>query len=198
MPRPSVKDKLLDAALEEFLDRGFNGCGVQDITDAAGVPKGSFYNHFKSKEALAVETLQRYMALSSPASAAASPLARLKAHFTFLAERVEAWEFRRGCLLESFATETADASPLMRSAMAEAFDGWTANVADLLAQAQSAGEVDPGLDASSCARFLVHAWEGAVTGAKVAKSRRPIDDFFAIAFAMLGRGCVSPAAASPA
>ena len=198
MPRPSVKDKLLDAALEEFLDRGFNGCGVQDITDAAGVPKGSFYNHFKSKEALAIETLQHYMALSSPANAEVSPLARLKAHFAFLAGRIESWEFRRGCLLESFATETADASQVMRGALAEAFDGWTANVADLLVEAQSIGEVDPQLDAPSCARFLVHAWEGAVTGAKVAKSRRPIDDFFVIAFTMLGRGCVNPPAASPA
>ena len=38
-----------------FHTRGFNGCSVQDIVDAAGVPKGSFYNHFDSKEALGVE-----------------------------------------------------------------------------------------------------------------------------------------------
>ncbi len=198
MPRPSVKEKLLDAALEEFLDRGFNGCGVQDITDAAGVPKGSFYNHFKSKESLAIVALQRYMAERPFDSVAASPLARLRAHFDLLAERIEAWQFRRGCLLESFATETADANPAMREALAEAFDYWTENVAALLAAAQAAGEVDPALDAGTCARFLVHAWEGAVTGAKVSKSRRPIDDFFTIAFAMLDRGCVSPAASSPA
>jgi TetR/AcrR family transcriptional repressor of nem operon len=198
MPRPSVKGKLLDAALEEFLDRGFNGCGVQDITDAAGVPKGSFYNHFKSKEALAIEALQRYMAERSFASEAASPLAQLRAHFECLAGRVESWQFRRGCLLESFATETADASPAMRQALAEAFDGWIATVAALLSEAQAKGEVDPALDAASCASFLVHAWEGAVTGAKVAKIRRPIDDFFGIAFTMLGRGCAKPAASSPA
>ena len=197
MPRPSVKEKLLEAALEEFLDRGFNGCGVQDITDAAGVPKGSFYNHFKSKEALAIEALQRYMAERPFASAAESPLVRLRAHFELLAGRAEGWAFRRGCLLESFATETADASPAMREALADAFDRWTTSVAALLVEAQAKGEVDPTLDAPSCARFLVHAWEGAVTGAKVAKSRRPIDDFFAIAFAMLGRG-VTPATASPA
>jgi TetR/AcrR family transcriptional repressor of nem operon len=196
MPRPSVKEKLLETALEEFLDRGFNGCGVQDITDAAGVPKGSFYNHFKSKEALAVESLQRYMALSLSDSTASSPLERLRGHFAFLAGRVEGWQFRRGCLLASFATEATDANPAMRDALAESFDRWTGTVAGLLAEAQEAGEIDPALDAGSCARFLVHAWEGAVIGAKVAKSRQPLDDFFANAFALLGK--VSPSAASPA
>ena len=43
-----------------FTERGFSGCSVQDITDAAGVPKGSFYNHFKSKEALAAEIITEY------------------------------------------------------------------------------------------------------------------------------------------
>ena len=44
----------------QFIERGFHACSVQDITDAAGVPKGSFYNHFRSKEALAAEILTEY------------------------------------------------------------------------------------------------------------------------------------------
>jgi TetR/AcrR family transcriptional regulator, transcriptional repressor for nem operon len=43
-----------------LVERGFNAVGVQDITDAAGVPKGSFYNHFESKEALGAEVVERY------------------------------------------------------------------------------------------------------------------------------------------
>ena len=53
MAKPSARDRILDAAVQTLHERGFNGCGVQDITDAAGVPKGSFYSHFDSKEALA-------------------------------------------------------------------------------------------------------------------------------------------------
>src|ERR1700744_1168424 len=188
MPRPSVKEKLLETALDRFLDQGFNGCGVQGLPAAAGVPKGSFYNHFKSKEALAIEALRLYMAESRPerpVPEVGSPLAELRANFDFLAERRETWHFNRGCLLASFATETADASPPMRAALTEAFDGWTTIVAGLRRQAQAAGEMEPGVDPDATARFLVHAWEGAVIGAKVAKSRQPIDDFFAIAFAAL-------------
>jgi TetR/AcrR family transcriptional repressor of nem operon len=195
MPRPSVRGKLLEAALERFQAQGFNGCGVQDITDAAGVPKGSFYNHFKSKEALALEVLDQYRAgnrFDLLSDDGAAPIARLRAHFEFLAERLEGWKFTRGCLLGNFAAETADTNPAMRDAMTIAFDRWTEAVGALLRQAQARGEIDRGHDPAALARFLVYAWEGAITGAKVAKSRGPIDDFFAVAF---GRLLAEPAAA---
>lgn len=60
MSRRSVREEIVNAAVEQFHARGFNAAGVKDITDSAGVPKGSFYNHFVSKEALAVVALERY------------------------------------------------------------------------------------------------------------------------------------------
>ncbi|ARB31325.1 TetR/AcrR family transcriptional regulator [Pseudomonas tolaasii] len=60
MARHSVRKQLIDAGLETLHLSGFNGCAVQDITRAAGVPKGSFYNHFESKEALALFVLERF------------------------------------------------------------------------------------------------------------------------------------------
>ncbi len=48
-----VRERLLEAGVRIFSKSGFNGCSVQDITECAGVPKGSFYNHFDSKEAWA-------------------------------------------------------------------------------------------------------------------------------------------------
>ena len=43
-----------------FTEQGFAACSVQDITEAAGAPKGSFYNHYESKEALAAEIVTAY------------------------------------------------------------------------------------------------------------------------------------------
>src|SRR5579859_646353 len=196
MPRPSVRGKLLETALERFQAQGFHACGVQDITDAAGVPKGSFYNHFKSKEALALEVLDQYRQgnrLELLSDESMPPLARLRAHFEFLAERFAGWKFTRGCLLGNFAGETADTNPAMREAMAGAFDRWAATVGVALRQAQAQGEIDPQHDADALGRFLIYAWEGAITGAKVAKSGGPIDDFFAITFGTL---LAKPGAAS--
>ena len=60
MAKYDTKEKIIQAALKTLLQKGFNGVGVQEITEQAGVPKGSFYNHFESKEALGVEIVERY------------------------------------------------------------------------------------------------------------------------------------------
>ena len=57
MAKLSVRDKIVSAAAERFHALGYNACAVQDIVDAAGVPKGSFDNYFKAKELLAREVL---------------------------------------------------------------------------------------------------------------------------------------------
>src|SRR5213079_2788197 len=53
LPRRSTRNAILEAAMKQFIERGFSACSVEDITKAARVPKGSFYNHFKSKQLLA-------------------------------------------------------------------------------------------------------------------------------------------------
>ena len=90
MARPSAKEQLIAAGLAILHERGFNGSGVQDITDAAGVPKGSFYNHFESKEAFAAEVLEHYWRQGSCSLAMLSdervpPLDRLRGYFDKMA-----------------------------------------------------------------------------------------------------------------
>ena len=55
-----IPQRLVKAGLELFLRKGYNASGIQQITDHAGVPKGSFYNHFDSKEAFAAVVVDRY------------------------------------------------------------------------------------------------------------------------------------------
>jgi TetR/AcrR family transcriptional regulator, transcriptional repressor for nem operon len=55
-----VRDKLIAAAVEAFHAHGFNGCTIEEFAERAKAFKGSFYIHFKSKEALAVEVVQLY------------------------------------------------------------------------------------------------------------------------------------------
>jgi TetR/AcrR family transcriptional repressor of nem operon len=60
MPRPSLREDVVAAAMKQFHRHGYQGGGVKDITNAAGLPKGSFYNYFASKEEMALEALMRY------------------------------------------------------------------------------------------------------------------------------------------
>jgi TetR/AcrR family transcriptional repressor of nem operon len=186
MPRPSVRDKLIAAAVDAFHARGFRACTIEDIAERAKVFKGSFYNHFKSKEALAVEVVKLYETMlmeSLPLDGTSSPIERLKAHFDFLAARYEKFGFR-GCLLGNLSAEVGQAGPAFLAAVAGAFDTWSARMADVLRQAQ-AGGVSPAYDPDLLARYLVNSWEGATTRLKVVKNRSPLDDFFTVALDFL-------------
>jgi TetR/AcrR family transcriptional regulator, transcriptional repressor for nem operon len=185
VPRISVRERLLEAALDEFHRHGFNGCGVKDITEAAGVPTGSFYNHFVSKEALALETISRYgqsRRLDMLADSTQDPLTRLRAHFEFLREELQRSGFTRGCMFANFGNEMAGHSVAVRAAVEAGLSRWSGAVAAVLREAQESRSLPAGEDVERCGRFLVDAWEGAVIRARVTQSSAPLDDFFAVAF----------------
>lgn len=187
MTKPTVRDRLLAAGLETLHKRGFNGTGVQDITDAAKVPKGSFYNHFDSKEALGVEVVEAYAAKGEPrlealTNGSGAPLGRLRKYFEGMNELGAPTGFTRGCLLGNFATELSGQSPAVRARLEAVFDGWTAKIAQVIAEAQKAGTVARDVPAETLATFLLNAWEGAVLRSKVEKDRAALETFLTVTF----------------
>jgi TetR/AcrR family transcriptional repressor of nem operon len=187
MARTDVREKLLTAGLEALHKRGFNGTGVQDITDAAKVPKGSFYNHFESKDALGVEVVERYAAKGAGRreplmEGSGPPLTRLRTYFKALNQLGPATGFSRGCLLGNFGTELSAQSPAIRAALEAAFDDWTKAIAQVIAEAQKAGDVSRDIPAETLANFLLNAWEGAVMRSKVQKNPAALDAFLSVTF----------------
>jgi TetR/AcrR family transcriptional repressor of nem operon len=192
MPRANVRDQLIHSAVEVFHARGFNGCSVQDIVDSAGVPKGSFYNHFDSKEALGVEVVRAYTALvgtyvveagaADILSGAGTPLERIRAYFEAVIEQNVSCGVRKGCLLGNFATELAPHSAEIAKAVTDALDNWSAAVAQALTRAQEAGQVSEDADVSALARYLVDGYEGAAARAKLIGDRAPMDEFIRTTF----------------
>ncbi|MEU8380910.1 TetR family transcriptional regulator C-terminal domain-containing protein [Streptosporangium sp. NPDC048865] len=185
MARKSMRAEIVEAALEQFHIRGYNAAGVKDITDAAGTPKGSFYNHFDSKESLAVVALEHYGAglrMADLADDRVEPLTRLRRHFEFLRDETVRHGFTRGCLFGNFGAEIADRSDVIRTAVRQGFRQWTALIAGTLAEARQAGSVRPDLDPEATARFLLSAWEGTLVTARADRSAGAFDSFFTIAF----------------
>jgi TetR/AcrR family transcriptional repressor of nem operon len=184
-----VRDQIVNAALDRFHALGYSACGVQDIVDKAGVPKGSFYNYFKAKELLAIEVVDLYAKGSKRemlSDTAVAPVERLRRHFEFLASRYAGFGYDKGCLLGNLAAEASDGMPLLRKALGESLARWTAAVAGVIKEGQGTGAIAAEFHAEELARFLVNSWEGAVVRMKIVNSRRPLDDFFAIAFPILG------------
>jgi TetR/AcrR family transcriptional repressor of nem operon len=187
MPRPGLREQLLSAALATFHERGFNATSVQDITEAAGAPKGSFYNHFESKEALAAEAVRKYAERSRARFAPLReeklpPLRRLRKYFEGLTQAVVSAGFTHGCLLGNFGAELSSQSRLVRERVGEAFAGWTDALAEVISEAQKAGDVSGGLPAKALAEFVLHSWEGALVRARVEQDRRPLDTFLKVTF----------------
>ena len=111
----------------------------------AGVPKGSFYNHFESKEALGVEIVERYGMGSTRRAVLTDktvrPLERLRTHFAALNDMFIASKFNRGCLLGNFSAELANQSPAVRDSLAQLFTKWTKDLQVAIADAQAEGSI---------------------------------------------------------
>jgi TetR/AcrR family transcriptional regulator, transcriptional repressor for nem operon len=185
MARSNVREKLVAVALELFHTRGYNACGVLDITHAAGVPKGSFYNHFKSKELLALAVLDLYQTIAQfdvLRDKSIPPIQRLQSHFKSYGALNVKWRFERGCLMGNFGTEMSSQSQVTRKALKKAFDNWCDTVAEVLQEAKECKEIAAHHDPASLARFLVNSWEGAVMRSKVVRNAAPFEDFFAVTF----------------
>jgi TetR/AcrR family transcriptional repressor of nem operon len=189
MPRPSVRPQLVEAALDQFHTRGFHNCSVDDITKAAGVPKGSFYNHFASKDALAVEALRQYQQRSvwrTSDDADLPPLTRLRNRFEFMRAALVRYGYTRGCLIGNMGTELADLNPDVRAEVQASLDYRSNATTELLRAAQERGELAAHLDPAVLGPFLTNAWEGVVTRTKVCKSAQAMDEFFAVLDQLFG------------
>ena len=188
MGRPNLRDKILTAGLDRLTAKGYGATSVADIADAAGAPKGSFYNHFSSKEHLAVEALNLYLMqqeVDRLHDGTVRPLERLRGYFEFMAGQMESKDFRHGCLMGGLAAFVDEEQPLIRQAVGAAYTDVTSAVAAVLGEARGTGALPSDSDAGELAIVILDAWEGALLRMRIEGRRRPFDAFFAVIFERL-------------
>src|SRR5271170_6749870 len=128
MPKPSHREKLLHEGLRVVLSQGYSGASVRDIVRAAGVPQGSFTNHFASKEAFAHEVLDLYFSMvrdnieKTLRNDSLRPLRRLRAWIDLQIAFLKKGECRSGCLIGNFSIEASEQSESIRRLLAEMFN----------------------------------------------------------------------------
>jgi TetR/AcrR family transcriptional regulator, transcriptional repressor for nem operon len=186
MAKPNLREQILTAGFETLYTKGFNATSVQDIAEAAHAPKGSFYNHFDSKEALGVAVVGEYVARVATLQAiledaATPPLARLRKYFETLDDAPSVGN-ARGCLLGNFGAELSNQSGAIRECVSMAFANWIQALAKVINEAQRRGDMSREGAPETLAAFVVEAWEGAVMRRKVERNHAPMDVFFEIAF----------------
>jgi TetR/AcrR family transcriptional repressor of nem operon len=181
MDKNSNREKLLAEGLKVVCERGFNAASVRDIVQAAGVPQGSFTNHFGSKEQFGLEIIERYfdqakeLMATTLHDATLPPLRRLAAY----SEAAQAFLCRdgmkAGCLLGNLSAEASDHSEAMRTRLAAIFSEIQGEIAACLSAAVAAGELPPDFDCDNTAAFILSALQGATLLAKAQRSPAPIE-----------------------
>ena len=189
MPRTAdptdIPERLLAAGLDLFLRQGYNGTGIQQITDQARVPKGSFYNHFESKEAFGAAIVDLYSEHTRISwkrwmrDAPPDPMEAIRHVFRAMIEHHERAGCSVGCLIGNLAAEMAPASKLCRKRLQVAQLEWRERLAELILAAQGLGEVRADLDATALSALTWSVWEGALLRMKVEVSVRPLEESIA-------------------
>jgi TetR/AcrR family transcriptional repressor of nem operon len=174
-------EKLLEAGVTLFAEKGFHGTGVKDIVERAGVPKGSFYNYFDSKEAFGAAILRHYADSQaaewqqySREADSPDPLLALRTIYERIVADYEACDDRCGCLLGNFAGEIAQSSELCRTTARQTVDEWRVGFAEYLRRGQNHGSVRNDLSADTLADFFWNAWEGSLLRMKLEDSIEPL------------------------
>ncbi len=180
MGKKPTKSLLLDHGLRLMLERGYHNTGIHDVLAGAGVPKGSFYHHFKNKEDFGLQVVGRYAddgyaeidrVLGDKRQA---PLLRLRRLFEGFRADYERRFCRDGCLLGNLGQEMADVNDIFRDQIKSHFDRWTARIALCLDEAVASGDLSNDMDTSMLAGTLLDAYEGALLRMKVVKSTEPL------------------------
>jgi TetR/AcrR family transcriptional repressor of nem operon len=184
-----AKNHILDCGARLIASKGFVGVGLSEILSTAGVPKGSFYHYFKSKERFGEELLERYMAqyldrLDALFKSDDQPArARLMRYWSFWnATQCEVGADGCGelgggakCLIVKLSAEVADISEAMRVTLRDGTDRVVQRIAQCLEAAQADGSVSPTLVAQDTALTLYGLWLGASLLAKLRRNGSPFE-----------------------
>ncbi|OQK15833.1 TetR family transcriptional regulator [Methyloprofundus sedimenti] len=177
------REKLLDQGVQMLMNQGYHGTGIKDILDVVGIPKGSFYNYFASKEIFAAEVISHYIEpyiqrldahLQNPGL---DGLTALASYYAELINEIERTEYKGGCLLGNLMGELGDTSEICRRSLKLALERYRNLQKSALLRAQQEGTVREDLKAEMMADLLVDNWQGALLRMKIEQSVHPLQQF---------------------
>jgi TetR/AcrR family transcriptional repressor of nem operon len=174
-----TRQRLIDAALYLFWERGFAGTSMSDLLGRAEANSGSFYHFFDSKEALLKAVLELYLEalgpqIVSPAHALTSdPIERIFAILAGYRLRVLKTNCQYGCPLGRLALEIDPENRPAHALIAENFRGWIGAVRDCLEEAKD--RIIGGTNLDSLATFVLVVMEGGVMLSRSYGTVEPFD-----------------------
>lgn len=163
-----------------MLAKSYFAVGINEILKQVGVPKGSFYNYFSSKEDFGIACIDYYVEnhrqfLSAHfARSNGTALERILSYYRMLEQMHQHGSCNVLCLVAKLSTEVSNLSPAMAVRLAQGMKGWIKIMQDCIAKGQQAGEITKQMSAESIAQWMYDTWNGAMMRMQVQQSRDPL------------------------
>lgn len=170
-----TRQRLVSATKNLVLQQGFTGTGVDQICADAGVTKGAFFHHFKSKDEIGKAALADWadfgmnLYAAAKAEPAAYPLDHVHRFIDIMVGFVENTPTSVTCVVGIMSQELANANPGLREACSVYLADWTDFARELLDEAKAMQRPSVDFDSDDVAWFLNSLWQGSML---VAKTRR--------------------------
>lgn len=183
-----TRDKLIDTGAQLISQQGYNATGINAVLKTCGVPKGSFYHYFSSKEDFGLAVIERFATTYDETLVAlledsdTPPLERLKRYFTAGRDHMHECDHVTGCLIGNLGQELSGQSDIFRDALNLVFQRWEQRFIRCLQAAQARGDIAKHIAPEALASFILSGWEGAILRAKTLKSVEPMEQFEKILF----------------
>ena len=176
-----TKDNILAKGLSLFEAKGYNATGIQEIADAAEIPKGSFYNYFSSKEDFGVAVINFYtekhlLEWTTRINSNSQDNEKLIQVFLDITEDYDCSESQKGCLLGNLAAEISAASDKCRNALAVAIKSFKEVLIERIITGQANGEFTTAIAPERIADLIWNTWQGSLLELKVKKSIEPLQN----------------------
>lgn len=191
MRKSNHKEKILSEGLRVVHKQGYSAASVRDIVQAAGVPQGSFTNHFASKEAFGLAILNRYyddlrsLMEDTLLNDSLPPLRRFKqwteANINLFNQEGN-WN---GCLLGNFSSEINVEIGSIQERLCQILEEQRCNIAYCLRAGVKAGDLPSRTKCDELAGFIHSALQGAILMSKAMQSHAPMEQFKKVLFSRL-------------
>ncbi|NHN92931.1 TetR/AcrR family transcriptional regulator [Acetobacter sicerae] len=177
----AARQHILEAARPLIGLRGFSAVGLAQILDVAGIPKGSFYHYFESKEAFGEALLQSYIEDylikmdDIIRNDDESAIERITRYFTFWRDTHIDGQIGNKCLIVKLAAEVSDLSEPMRAILNIGTRAVIDRLSTLIARGQAEGSIHSKQPAQMLAASLYQLWLGSTLLAKITRNSPPFD-----------------------
>ncbi|MBU2878847.1 MULTISPECIES: acrylate utilization transcriptional regulator AcuR [Aliiglaciecola] len=188
-----TRAELIRSGVELLTEQGFFASGIDKILKKVGVPKGSFYHYFASKEVFGRAVIESYASYfakkldSHLLNSDIDPIQRISNFVEDAKSGMQKHQYKRGCLVGNLGQEVDVLPESYRQLLLNIFTDWQARIEACLLEAQQQKLISAKANCQLQAEFFWVGWEGAVSRARLVQDAEPLNNFLSQFIAGLPR-----------